>query len=265
MDITNFATREFIDDSNVALHPLVVGQVGFAADRFHIHRAGILAGGVRCHLKGNSLTHLADKGLKGRGEFFGSNTIYFRDVIALLDIHTWLSKGRTELLVPVGTLENLLYTESTRLFVLAELSPQQAGSDTGHSGFLTAGDIGMADVEFSYHLADEIGEVITVLGVGHHLAILLADMIPINAMHILHIEAVTGDAPALVENLLPLGLMVDIHIHIVRGDSCATCRSAEIGNEKFAGIATHKGLLIIGRDVHRHLHGRVRNLHRFQV
>ena len=106
----------------------------------------------------------------------------------------------------------------------------------------------MAYVEFAYHLAYQVGEVIAVSDIREQLRIFFIYMIPVGSVHVLDIEAVAGDSPAFVEDLSPLGFVVHGDAGIPDGHACRSVRRAAEVHDLVVRTAAHEGLGCVGRE-----------------
>ena len=73
-------------------------------------------------------------------------------------------------------------------------------------------DAEMARIELSQHLPDHVVELVLVLGIDRHVAILLAHLLPVDAVHLGVVEAVAEGHPGLVEEVGELFA----HVHVDR-------------------------------------------------
>src|SRR5690606_1766773 len=103
-----------------------------------------------------------------------------------------------------------------------EVAPEQADGDGGLA-LDVAGvhEIGVADVQLADELGDDVVDVLAGDAVGEHLAVLLAEALPVHAVHVLDVEEVALDAVDVVEDLLPLGAGVDPGGHAGGDDALA--------------------------------------------
>ena len=155
--------------------------------------------------------------------------------------------------------------EGTGLAVFAESAAQHARGDTRNLRHFARGDVGVADVQFADHLADEVGQVVAVLDVGEHHRIFVVDGVPVYAVHVLHVEVVAGHAPAFVEDLFPFGRVVDEHVHFGSGHGILELAgAAEAGDIEFAAFAD-QAFLVVRRKGHGHVLRSVGSLQGLEV
>ena len=138
------------------------------------------------------------------------------DVVAFLDLHARLGKGRTEFLAIRRAGQDFVDAVEARLFIAAQLGTQQSHVDTLRLGILAGVDIGVSAGQFGNHRANEVVQVEARLDVGQHHGILLLDGFPVHAVHVLHIEAVAVGTPSLVEDLRPFLLVVYRGYHVAQ-------------------------------------------------
>ena len=80
-------------------------------------------------------------------------------------------------------------------------------------GLISAADVGVRVGKLADHLAQDVGEVVAIGGVRHERLILLANRLPVHAVHAGFKEIVALLPPDFVEDLLPFGRRIDLCAH----------------------------------------------------
>ena len=129
--------------------------------------------------------------------------------------------------------------------VLAHLSTEKAHRDALRLRVVARIDVGVTAGDLADHSADHVIEVKTGLDIRQESRILLLDGLPVAAVHILKIVAVTEGAPDLVEDLRPLLGVIHCRVHIVKvnGLASADFRGREADGCPFA-LGSRKCLLV---------------------
>jgi hypothetical protein len=94
---------------------------------------------------------------------------------------------------------------------------------------VAAGDVGVLDRQLGDHLGDEVVQVRAVGHVGQERPVLLAQRLPVVAVHVLHVEEVAVATPDLVEDLGPLVGGNAVHVHAPGGDGLLRAPAASAG------------------------------------
>ena len=82
--------------------------------------------------------------------------------------------------------------------------------------------IGMANVDFTNQLTNEVIDIVAIGAIRQQFAIFFFHRRPVHTVHIGRIEEVTHLAPSLVVDLRPLSAQIDPFLHIAEVNTVAT-------------------------------------------
>ncbi len=85
-----------------------------------------------------------------------------------------------------------------------------------HPVNITPVHISVASVGLTHHLIEDVIEVEPAGQVWQQYTIALFDSMPVNTMHVVHIEVITEDAECIIINLVPLLAWVDFHGEVIQ-------------------------------------------------
>ena len=139
-------------------------------------------------------------------------------VVALGDVHADLAEGRAVARLLVVALEDPRDPVTPGVRVPGEPRPRKAGAGPVRDLHVAALDVGVRDLEFGDHLVDHVVQVGPVLDVGQKRPVAGAQVVPVVAVQVPHVEEVAEPPPHLVEDLYPLGLRVPVRLEPGGGD-----------------------------------------------
>ena len=160
------------------------------------------------------------------------HTVNSYDIVTLLNAYAGLCQRRAQCLAIYATGQNLLDAEETTLIAL-KLGAQQTHRNTLQGGNLTGIYVCVTATYLRDHLADDVVQIKTSLGIGNKYLILLLNGLPVDTVHILQVETITESTPYLIIDLCPLLHIIDVSNHILRADGILqiSLGCGEVGNE----------------------------------
>ena len=116
------------------------------------------------------------------------------------------------MLVPVFARQDAIDAISFGRRVARELGAEQTELDPRRFRPFAATDVGVAVVQLTDQLADEIGEIVAMIHERQQRGIFVAHRFPIDAVHVRRVEEVAHLPPAFVVDLIPLGVSIELHV-----------------------------------------------------
>ena len=132
-------------------------------------------------------------------------------VVTFPNVHTLFGQWRASVFIPVFSGEDVCDPVSAGLGVGFQFRAQKAGVHALHALEITPVDIGVTHIQLTHHLTENEVQVRAVGHVFHQGGVFIAHFIPVDTVHVGHVEPVPVDAPAFIEDLLPLQDRVDFH------------------------------------------------------
>ena len=116
------------------------------------------------------------------------------------------------MLVPIFAGQNLIDAISLGRGIAGELGAEETSLMRGVSGRSPPADVGVAVVQLTDQLADEIGEIVAVIHERNQRGILVAHRFPIDAVHVRRVKEIAHVPPGFVVDLVPLGVAIELHV-----------------------------------------------------